>query len=242
MAGTAPRALTTAQAIRCVKLTLPPVVRAELIVDHGSVDLEKLGGNGVNAGGGRHGEAGAHVLDDAGRGASKGHGDLVGREEPPRSRRRAVARQRRAVATRSGRRRPRRPSAGAWARSADPWLGELGGASGGSSVPRPVVGEELTPALADRLGISEVGLVHLLDEPGVCPVGAREPVTARSVCHQARCLPAADMWAHHVRAVEPPVGPARTSARTSVLSVMIAARAVGWCRPECRPAEPAREH
>ena len=51
----------------------------EMVVDHDPVDLEKLGGNGMNARGGRHRQAGAHVLHDAGR------------RSPQRDRRRRLA-------------------------------------------------------------------------------------------------------------------------------------------------------
>ena len=58
----------------------------ELVVDHDSVDLEKLGRDGVNAGGARHGEAGAHVLDDAGRRPRRGTAHRRSAGEPPRRR------------------------------------------------------------------------------------------------------------------------------------------------------------
>ena len=66
IAGTAARACTTAQPIKWVKLTLPPVVRAEMVVEDEPVDLEELGRNGPKARGRRNGQAGAHVLHDAG--------------------------------------------------------------------------------------------------------------------------------------------------------------------------------
>ena len=139
----------------------------ELVVDDRAVDLEQLGGYGMNAGGRRDRKAGAHVLDDPGRGSAECERDLA---------------RRRGLWRRPGHRRDRGRTGGRRCRSRTRRRYGFGGLDAGpgrlGSAAAPVVGEELSPALADRLGISQVGLVHLLDEPGVCPVSTRKPVTA----------------------------------------------------------------
>ena len=140
---------------------LPAAGATEVAVDHPAVDLEELGRDAPEAGGGGDLEAGLHVGDDAGGGAPDRLAHRLGR--------RASAA---AAAGAAGRRRerPARPaSAGGPARR----HGLRGGVA-------PVVGEEVLPALAHRRRVGEVLLVHLVDEPGVRAERVREQLVVGS--------------------------------------------------------------
>ena len=101
-------ARTTAKPMRWVKLTLPPPGAAEVVVEDLAVDLEQLGRDLAEAGGGRDLEARLHVGDDAGGRAAErlagGLGGRCGRRRLGRGRRRG---------RRRGRCRGRRPAGAA---------------------------------------------------------------------------------------------------------------------------------
>ena len=140
--------------MRWVKDTFPPRVRPEVAVDHPPVDLEELGRDAPEAGGGGDLEAGLHVGDDAGGRAADRLADRLG--------------------DRRGRRRLGGTSGAGVGVGAAGSRGRGGGSDGrgggrhrlGRGV-APVVGEEVLPALAHRRRVGEVLLVHLVDEPGV---------------------------------------------------------------------------
>ena len=103
----------------------------------------------------------------------------------------------------------------------------------------PVVGEEVLPALAHRRGVGEVLLVHLVDEPGVGPEGAREQLVVEVgiVSHGAERTGASIHHSDRRRAGRPVDNPA--SGKGS--GPMGAAEALGRRRRDlvARPA-PAR--
>ncbi len=147
---------------------LPAPGAAQIAVDDRAVDLEQLGRDLAEAGGGGHLEAGGHVGGDEGGRAPQrlahrvvrapGRGDLGSRS---RSRSRSRCRR----SSRAGRVRESR-------------RGRIDRSRIGS-----VVGEELVPALAHRRRIRQVLLVHLVDQPGVRTdlVGGRVRVHDRMV-------------------------------------------------------------
>ena len=135
-----PRAFTTAQAMRWVKLTLPPVVRPRWSLITTRLTSRSLAGTGRTLVAVGHGQAGAHVLDDPGRRAPKGRRLLRRRERRARTFRRRAAPFGRPVAAWAG------PSVTV----------ELGARLVDGDPCRPgrglhaVVGEELPPAFAHR--------------------------------------------------------------------------------------------
>ena len=126
---------------------------AAVAVDDLAVDLEQLGRDVAEAGRGRHRQAALHVGGDRGTGAADGLADILARRP----------------ATAAGGGRARRPVGGPLARRRRLRRRSELSARGGDC--RLVVGEELPPGLADRLGIGSELLVHLLDEPRVRPEG-----------------------------------------------------------------------
>ena len=154
---------------------------AQVAVDDPAVDLEQLGRDVAEAGGGGDAEARLHVLDDAG-GDARGSprlGGLAVALSPPAVRPswRPAWRPAWRVAWPRGRRcgaRLRRRGVAPLGRPAAPLPAGAGVARRRSRRGRrhvvgvaAVVGEEVAPALAHRARIGEVLLVHLVDEPGV---------------------------------------------------------------------------
>ena len=128
----------------------------ELVVDHRAVDLEQLGRHDAHAGGRGNPEGRLHVGDDPGgrtsqrcgaghRGRCRGDGRGGSGWCGDRSRRRCRCRHRCRCRWRR-RCRCRR---------------------------RPVVVEELLPRGRHRRRVGQIALVHVLDQPGVGPEGAR---------------------------------------------------------------------
>ena len=133
---------------------------AQVAVDDQAIDVEQLGRDLPEAGGHRDRQAGLHVGGEAGAGASEDlavGGRFDGRCEV-------------AAAGDGGR-------AGGWRRGG--FL--LGGRRFGDV--RAVVGEEVTPPGADRLGVGLVAGEHLLDQPGVLAAWERRR-RRRAVHHE----------------------------------------------------------
>ncbi len=145
---------------------LAPAGAPEVAVDHLAVDLEQLGRDVAEAGGGRHAQAALHVGHDQRAGPADrvpgvgrgGEGDGGRRRSDRGFARRGPGGDRRSRRRRRRSRRGRR---------------RLGAAGA-------VVVEELLPVLADRAGIAPVLLVHLLDQPGVGAEEGRRRVALRS--------------------------------------------------------------
>ena len=139
----------------------------QLVVEDEAVHLEEAGRHRPHAGRRGHRQAGLHVGHDPRGGAPQDGGVLVTRltdlqPEPGRRRRPAGT-------ARLGR-----------------CLGLHGGHRGGHGG-RPVVGEELPPAVADRVGIGQEAVVHVVDQPGI---GAERASRAAELGH-GPTLPAA---------------------------------------------------
>ena len=184
--------------MRWVKLTLPIPLRGAVAVDDLAVDLEQLGRDVAEARRRRDGEAALHVGGDRRAGAadrrarlraalagSPGCSVATGAAGAP-----VAFAGRPALGGDAGSPSRLAGSAGGAAAAPDACAGDRPGAcarfvvdrrgrgrgSGGEGgVGRAVVGEELSPRLADRLRVLPELLVHLLDQPGV---GA-EPRTRR---------------------------------------------------------------
>ncbi len=144
----------------------------QLVVQDQAVDLEEPGRHRPHAGRRGHGQAGFHVgHDPRGRAAQRG-GLLVPRRHGPGR-------------SRGGGRRaggPGRPAPSRQGRRHGRCLGLRRGDRSG-----PVVGEELPPAVADRVGIGQEAVVHVVDQPGV---GAERAPRATELGHGST-LPAA---------------------------------------------------
>ena len=151
--------------MRWVKLTLPPRVRPEVAVDDPAVDLEQP------------------CREPHGSSSPSGR-----RGSPPCWRR--CGRRRRAAARPSSSAAGFGVGAAAGASAAFSGAAAFVGAAGrrgrghGLVLIPPVVGEELLPALAHRLRVGEVLLVHLVDEPLV------RPERVRGISHRVAILPA----------------------------------------------------
>ena len=120
---------------------------AAVAVDHLAVDLEQLGGNVAEAGRSRNRQTALHVGGDCSAGPTNRFADIFG------CRRRRFS----AGGSRLGRGAIGRRDRGAHRRRSCDSRRDS----------RLVVGEELTPRLADRPRVGSELLVHLLDEPGV---------------------------------------------------------------------------
>ena len=131
---------------------LGPRGPGQLVVQDQAVDLEEPGRHRPHAGRRGHRQAGLHVGHDP-RGRAAQRGGLLGPRRHD-GRRGAGAAAAGTAAPVSG------SSVGRAARCR--CLGLRGGNRGG-----PVVGEELPPAVADRVGIGQEAVVHVVDQPGI---------------------------------------------------------------------------
>jgi hypothetical protein len=139
-------------------------------VDHLAVDLEQLGGDVAEAGGGGNLEAGLHVLHDHGADALDRLADLWNRRRSRHRGRRDRGRGGRRLDGLDKRHRlgGRRGGRGRWRCGRRRLCAGLrAGLTARSVGDRAVVLEELAPRLADRIGVGPVLLEHLLDEPRV---------------------------------------------------------------------------
>ena len=121
----------------------------ELVVQDQAVDLEKPRRHGAHARRRGDRQAGFHVGRDAGSRTAQRGGFLPPRLHDGRR-------------SRGGGRRQGCPGPGLLGRGRRGHLGLWRGDGGG-----PVVGEELPPALADRVGIGQETVVHVVDQPGI---------------------------------------------------------------------------
>ena len=151
-------------------------------VDDLAVDLEQLGRNVAEAGGGGDRQAAFHVGDDGDTGSLDGFAERIGGRQHWCGCRTGTgcAVGRCAVTRGCGRHR----SGGHRGRGRSRWCSSDFGA-------RLVIGKELSPGLADRGRVEPVLLEHLLDEPAIgSEVGRAVGSAGNGVGHIGNCTPA----------------------------------------------------
>ena len=154
---------------------LGPGGTGQLVVEDEPVDLEQASGHRAHARRRGHAQAGLHVGDDARRRSAQDGGLLASR---------STHRDRGRSGGGGGRGRcgGRRRHAGS-ARSIGTGNRPVGRGRltlGDGNRRRPIVGEELAPALADRVRIGQEAVVHVVDQPRI---GAKRATCAAELGH-----------------------------------------------------------